>query len=109
MMKTAMQLDTDMSMWGAGTRHYLTSDGRSLAVKVDPGVTDDEARELNKLLEELGAPFVISGKHRIVPRPTTVLECNEDGSPIDLTPVHTLPAGTPYEDALLTAGYELTE
>lgn len=106
-MVSATQLDTDMAIWGPGARHYQTSDGRHLAVKVDDTGTlaDSYADKVDQLLTAIGQPAVASGKHRIVPQPTAIIECNGDGSPIDLTPEHTFPAGTSHDDALTAAGF----
>lgn len=98
-------LDTDMSSWTPGTRHYATSGGQYLAVSVDPGITEPVTEIIEMALQQLDAPTIASGMHRFVVQPTVILPCSDTGRPVDLTPLHIAPPGTSYEDALQQAGY----
>lgn len=74
-------LDTEMSWWAPGTKHYVTAGG--LHVAVDPGL-----------------PFTDRPSITEAPRETVIFECNDDGSPITLTPLRTFPPGTSHDDAI---------
>ena len=92
-------LDTDMSHWGPGVRHYQTGDGYA-AVSVDAGVTLETKALIDETLTTLGVPTLESGIHRVVVEPTVVISCNADGVATDLTPLRTFPPGTSHEDAI---------
>lgn len=109
-MATAQLMDTDMSMWAPGTRHYQTDDGHNFAVQVNAELTDAAKVYVNQVLEELGAPPIdvpTPFRNRVTPQPTVIIECNADGGSIDLTPLHHFPPGTSHEYALVAAGYTL--
>lgn len=85
--------------WAPGARHYKTSDGKHFIIDAH---TDTAAEQVGELLTILGSS--LRGTKQIV-RPTVVIECNPDGTPVDLTPEYTFPPGTTHEEALNTAGY----
>lgn len=110
-MPTATPVDTEMSAWADGTRHYRGDDGKYFAVEAT-------------LVEEEGTPIIPAGAQPMIDelltvvgdgraalkqivRPTVVFECTEDGQAIDLTPVQTFPAGTTHAEALAAMGYEV--
>jgi hypothetical protein len=95
----ATLIDPAMPTWAPDTRHYVTS-GRHLAVHVAAEFNDATAALIGESLEANGMPSLQSGVHQIVVEPTTVFECNADGSPISLTPLRTFPPGTTHEQAI---------
>jgi hypothetical protein len=107
-MATATQIDTDMFQWADGTRHYRTSDGLDFAIEATilaedtPIVPTGAEPMVAELIEIIGAGR--APLKRVV-RPTVMFECTETGAAVSLTPVHTFPAGTTYEEALAQAGY----
>jgi hypothetical protein len=101
----ATLVDSVMAAWAPDTRHYVTEDGRHLAVHV---ATDLNARTITFIDEALAAneiPALSSGSHKVVVEPTTVFECTEEGNAITLDPVHSFPPGTSHEAALHELGY----
>lgn len=105
----ATPLDTDMSHWGDGVRHYALDDGTFVAVSVDAGITDDVRPYLEETLAALGVPSLASGAHTIVARPTVIIECRPDGLTDSLDPVHVSTPGASHEEALLEFGYTVTQ
>lgn len=106
-METATRI-ADVGGWAPGTRHYNTSDGNTVAVCVDAGPNERTTAALDETLSALvGHPII--GRHKIIQRPTTVIDCYPDGTVEHLTPMHTFPAGTTHDQALELAGYTLTE
>lgn len=99
-MPTATRLDTDMSHWPAGSRHYAIDDGRHLAVCVDTGIPTDAEGLLNETLQLLDGGVV-----RVVAQPTVIVECDAEGSATSLDRLFTCPPGTSHEDALAAAGF----
>lgn len=93
-------IDADMPTWAPDTRHYVTTDGRHVAVHVDAGLNDLTAALLDESLAASVLPTLPSGVHKIVVEPTTIFACAEDGTAIDLTPLATFPPGTSHEDAV---------
>lgn len=102
------QLDTAMTMWPPNTRHYVADDGQHYAVRADPSVPSTFQSAVDQTLADLGQPSVSSGEHTIIACPTTIVACNADGIPADLTPLYIYPAGTTCEQALAAAGFEIT-
>lgn len=108
-MSNATLLDTDMSTWAPGTRHYRCDDGRHFAVTVDPGFLPDvHAEQVNRLLDTIGVAPSGSGVHNVVRQPTVVLACDQDGAASDLTPIQRCAPGTSHADALASMGYRVT-
>ncbi|AJD82451.1 minor tail protein [Mycobacterium phage Sheen] len=105
-MAHATRLDTNMSHWADGTRHYSTDDGYLAVEAYTPEcchvVPQGAAPMINELLAVLG-----EGRQAVkhVVRPTVVFACNEEGLATDLTPLHKFPPGTSHEDALEQLGY----
>lgn len=104
-MATATQLDTDMSFWAPGTRHYSLDTGDYLAVTVDVGLNSEATELLDQALDALDAPTVASGRNKIVVSPTVAIACTDEGVPTDLTPVATFAPGTTHEKALEDMGH----
>lgn len=105
----ATRQQTDMVAWPPGARHYLADDGRSFAVLAQSELSEQVKAIVNDVLEAVGempltAPLA---RHKVALRPSVIIECEQDGGMIDMTPWHRSPAGTPYEDTLLEAGYEV--
>lgn len=98
-------VDSDMSTWAPGTQHYVTDNAVHLAVTVDAGLNDLTAAGIDELLAANGQPTLASGIHKVVVAPTVIVECNDEGIAVSLTPLHTFPPGTSHEDALELAGY----
>lgn len=106
-MASATRID-DVPGWAPGTQHYSTSDGNVLAVRVDTPPNHETAGLINETLSAIGGLPIGIGRHKIAPQPTTVIDCNPDGTVEHLTPLHTFPPGTTYEDALKQSGYPIT-
>lgn len=123
-MSTVELLDTEMGGWPPGTRHYRTSDGVDLAVIAGADLSPVAREAINvfladrdeELLEELPAGTAIpveqavnTPAHRVVPQPTAIVVCAENGQAITLEPLHSFPAGTTAAAALAAAGYEMSD
>lgn len=95
--------------WPPGTRHYEIDGGASyLAVQVD---TSGPSPEMIAYVEQIfddstGIPRMPTN---YITRPTTVLECDENGAAEHLTPLHTFPPLTQFDEAIALAGHTLKE
>lgn len=98
-------IDAEMPTWAPDTRHYVTSDGLHLAVHVSAELNPLTTDLINESLEATGLSTLESGVHTVVVEPTTIFECNEDGTAISLSPLHVFDPGTTHENALKLAGY----
>lgn len=96
----ATLVDSEMPTWAPDTRHYVTSDGRHLAIHVHDGLDEKMTALVDAALAALEVPTLASGVYAVAVSPTTVLECTEDGLPTTLTPLYTFPPGTTHEQAL---------
>lgn len=114
----AHQTDVPMDTWGPGVTHWAAGD-KFYAVMVDD-VTDGKLPKfLTGALEEIAQFTDLDVRsHQILPRPTTLVRCDENGVAIDAdtaTPAvellteYEFPPGTSAEDALTAAGYEVGE
>lgn len=87
-----------MGHWAPGTKHYRLSDGSHVAITVD-------TEELTPLGEAyLAEVHAVAGVDlrmtKRIPRPTTVIACDDEGRAEHLTPLRTFPPGTTHEDAI---------
>lgn len=98
-------VDSEMSSWTPDTRHYLAADGTHLAVSVQANLTEQTIQYIEEALAAAELPKLEGGAYAIVASPTTVIECNDEGIALSMTPLHTFPPGTSHEDALAQAGY----
>lgn len=96
-------MDTDMSHWADGTRHYRRGSQDYAVEATLPGanaVPVGVAPMIEELLEIIGegkAPL------QVVVRPTVIFACTREGFPTDehgLTPLAKFPPGTSHDDAL---------
>lgn len=116
-MAKAYRTDLDLiETWGPGVTHWSVGD-KFYAVAVDedtdgklPNFFDSFAQQIL----DLSKVKITSGQ--VLPRPTTLVRCDENGVAIDAdtsTPAIELltefecPAGTSARDALIQAGYEV--
>lgn len=109
-MPTATLISEELQGWAPGTQHWRTSDGKNLAVEASPeAVLSPLATEMvNELLVAVGESF---GSTKIVLPQTVIVECDEDGTPLDdVVPeaLWTFPPGTDHQEALRLTGYEIS-
>src|ERR1700756_1625873 len=104
-METATELPTDMSHWASVTRHYVTSDGKYLAVEASTDTIPDGAERY--IEEALAIAGVDLANTTMLLRPTVIMPCTEKGEPIELSALHQFPAGTTHEEALANIGYQV--
>jgi hypothetical protein len=101
---TVQLMDTDMSAWAPGTRHYRTSNGQDFAVEapIDP-IPAGAVQMINDVMTAVGADELNTV---VALRPTVIFRCNSDGSPIDLTPLAEFDCGTIHAEALRKFGFD---
>lgn len=105
-MTTATRLDTVMDTWAPTTFHYAISDGTYVAVEVDDsGPTE----AMQAYVEQVNTLEVTPMPMTYTPRPTVIIAATEDGRAVNLTRLHEFPPGTSHDDALIRAGFEVTE
>lgn len=98
-------MDTDMSAWAAGTRHYSGSTNNYAVEASDVTIPENATRQIGGALALLN---VDPNQTTMLARPTVVFECTPEGLAIDLTPVATFPPGTTHEEALAEMGYQVS-
>ncbi len=88
-MPTATEVtDVDLGSWGPGVKFYSASDGTHFVVHAD-------------LADYSHLP------DNIVRQPTVILYTDAKAHPEDLTVDFSFPPGTPAEDAIAEAGYDI--
>lgn len=103
--KVAARLDTDMSHWPPGTRHYSVGDGTYIAVDDD---SEQYCGAMADCIEKV--PRELTGKPmHYVKRPTVIIACDGNGYTASLDRLHTFPPGTTCEQALHAAGYTIED
>lgn len=99
-------MPTDMSTWAPVTRHYRTDDGQDFAVECSvDAIPAGAVSMIDELVVALGSTL---GETNQVLRPTVVLPCGPDGSPLGDTvpaPLFTFEPGVSHDEALALAGY----
>ena len=106
-MRTAAPFSYEVPGWLPGTRHYMTNDGRCLAVQMF-ALDDRTAALLEDTMAVTGEAALSSGAHTIVVPPTHIVECRFDGTIAgDAIPAPIFTANGPvsHEEALQQAGY----
>lgn len=106
-----------MSGWGPGVTHWQVGEDVFYAINVDDATDGKLPKFITPLFKEIEKFTDIDVKTcQILPTPTTLVRCDENGVAIDsdlTTPAieikaeFTFPPGTSAKDALVFLGYEV--
>lgn len=90
-MTEAVELQTDMSAWPAGCKHFRLPDGSHIVIDID---TPEERHDRHVDEIARGAAYVYTQ------RPTVVVEVDENACATSLDRLYEFPPGTSHEQAL---------
>ena len=88
----AVELDTDMSGWPPGTKHFRMPDGSYVAVEYDTANTEKFDGYVDEVTQ--------GAAHRYAPRPTAVIACDENGCATSLDRLYTFKPGVPHDEVM---------
>ncbi len=90
-MTKAVELQTDLSAWPAGCKHYQLADGSHVVIDID---TPEERHDRHVDEIARGAPYLYTQ------RPTVVIAVDENACAVSLDRLYEFPPGTTHTDAL---------
>lgn len=94
-MAKAVELQTDLSTWPQGCKHFRLPDGSYVVIDID---TPEERHDRHVDEITRGAPYVYT------PRPTVVIAVDENGCATSLDRLYEFPPGTTHDQALSLMG-----
>lgn len=94
-MAKAVELQTDLSMWPAGCKHYRLPDGSYIVVDID---TPEERHDRHVDEITRGAPYVYTQ------RPTVVIAVDENACATSLDRLYEFAPGTSHAEAIALIG-----
>ncbi|CPR84665.1 MULTISPECIES: DUF7572 family protein [Mycobacteroides] len=94
----AVELNTDMSHWPTGAKHYRLGDGSYVVIEVDErdDRLDEQVNQITRLTG--GAAYTYT------PRPTVVIAVDENACAVSLDRLHEFEPGTSHTQALALIG-----
>ncbi|MCU8690156.1 hypothetical protein OE265_07540 [Mycobacteroides abscessus] len=87
----AVELQTDMSAWPAGCKHFRLADGTYVVIDID---TPDERHDRHVDQITRGAEYTYT------PRPTVVIAVDENACATSLERLHEFAPGTTHDEAI---------
>jgi len=94
-MAKAVELQTDMSAWPDGCKHYRLTDGSHVVIDVD---TPEERHDRHVDEITRGAPYVYT------PRPTVAIAVDANACATSLERLHEFAPGTTHDEAIAQMG-----